>query len=671
MDDFFTHMSQNLWEHTDSQITLNKMTLSSYFKYCEYQSEPLSLQLNIVNKKSNIKMNFSINHQHITLFLAKFKVLNDSMKEIKELVEKDGSKSFQIDDFRKLVVTFLNRAEYGGLCTRISIGEKHADIQNSEVVFLSYTGFLSLIKIFTDYRDSYLQLNQGLMNTVILNKLSDKIESISNKITNYFATYQSLSVDEIDVDPLISSASSDTIINNIPEVITESSSSDDSIHNDLNSFIEVNRDSFELASFESFKKPLPDRTDATVIKNKFVEDFLENDITKLEMYLLNSANDLNPVYKFFEVVNKKTKSNYYNVESFQKISCQYIMSSYIHFMLKRHLDQKIELPKSVPLMRYDEYPANSDDIDMMYDMYLFMVYYSLLRTRLREKDRNTTNNKEMVCFLLKSICSPILFTHIKNINMEVFISEILNRFNKYTQSGVFTKLETGIKDHYQILPSITYDVIKIELTRTYPLIVQNYDKITIKNMFDSCKSLGVVNFSYEDFKSYNISQEQILKLLVLEMNFIKNKKINLDEVRSVSGIKDFTDLPDRLIKFFNISDKKSDNSNLIRYTNDTFKDDKNLDKYIELCKLVGDSYYSLKGKTIDFSQYPEQLLKSIYMWDTVADIKITNNYMYYVEKINNSSLDLSMVMSILNNLNDRVSSDFVNSFIATNVNGDN
>jgi len=716
------HFNQKVWEHLDYQISTNTLTVSNYFSADQYGASALKLQFNITNRKSQMRpMNFSLSHQQATCFLARFRPINKNIVEIKQKVMNGEIKSFQVNDHRKLVATLLNRPEYGGVCTRIAIGEKQSDIQDTEVVFMDFMDFMSLIKILQDYRDTYLQLSNSVISTLIIDSLNDKVDKLSEKITNYYIRSQASaepmirsgnSTRPVDVyNPLLDEQSSSSSGKDLTEIVVEpeedvviptetkeplidndevgvdittggevgkvsidqvmeevANPETAAVYNDLSEYIEKERDNIDLGLEKDVNKAT-NREKASIIQNKFTELFIENDIIKLEMYLTNCLNDPNPVAKFKELVHKKTGGTYSDIPNEQLSSSEYVMSSYLRYIMKRHLEGKFEIPASIPPVIYQNVTPSPDDLSVMYDLYMFMMYYSQLKGQLREKDRNTTNNKELICLLIKTIASPMLFSYITNVNKDVFVSEVLDRYYQYQKLGIFKKLESQTFETYAIKPGVDAGIMKTEIIRVYEAISKNIDKFTIEEMFLRCKQKNIISVDYDTFKKNDFTQEQTLKIIILDLNFLRNKTIDLKEIERTFGLKDFGDIPVPLTELFGITEKKFDNTNLIRYFKETFKDDPKLDSYLGICGLIGDSYYNLKGTDADITILPEEALKAIWLWDVENDRKIAINYKYYTERIKDSSLDASMILSLLNNLGERENSDFTQSLQAATGTG--
>jgi hypothetical protein len=116
---------------------------------------------------------------------------------------------------------------------------------------------------------------------------------------------------------------------------------------------------------------------------------------------------------------------------------------------------------------------------------------------------------------------------------------------------------------------------------------------------------------------------------------------------------------------YGITKLKFDNTNLKRFIKDKCKTDEELYKNcINVANLINESYRDLKGKNIDFSVIPEEILKSIVLWDLKKDNKMAINFVYYLEVIQKCNLTKDMLLSMLLNISDAEDSTFTNSFIS-------
>jgi len=270
----------------------------------------------------------------------------------------------------------------------------------------------------------------------------------------------------------------------------------------------------------------------------------------------------------------------------------------------------------------------------------------------------------MTSFILKFIVSPLIFSFTGSLDKKVIISEILNRFEKFTTDSVFKKLEEQLYKKYTVRVNISPESITKEINRIFDIVTSVHDKLYIDVCMAQYQKNNFVRFSYSDIQKHDLSSEQIIKIILLENNYKKNGKIVKEELKTV---KDFSDIPDEINKIFGLEQKKYDTTNLIRYVKENFKDDQNLSKMLSICELINESYYNLKNHSLDLTSLPENFLKAICNWDAVVDSKIQSNYNHYIQKISKSSLNKTLCIAMLSNIGERKTSDFFESLAASNL----
>jgi hypothetical protein len=656
MDNERNYYEQKIYEIKDSLISTNSIKLCINASKDKYGFSCLFLGVNIINFKSRVFMNYNMDSSKSNLYIDKLtKLVSNYDSLISELQNTNKSKSFEIHDFRKLVTTFLFRTEYNNVCVRISIGETNREVIDSSSIYLLLEDYISFSKVIEQFNNNYLQTSILFNNNILLNEKINNIsepkykEVINDFIPENFNIIPSVqtTIAEVDVSSSTASKIEDMVLNS-----------------EMVDFLDKNVDKMDIGlnQFEKFDNRQP--AIFTISDNFFTDKIISNDVLKLEDLLINCLNSPLPLEKFIESIEKETNKSL-NLNG-EMSHIHFLVTNFLKFYINKHLQERQQLPsKTIPIF-FKATKKDAINISLMYDLFVYFCYYSILSSSLSIKDHNTTNNRMLHCFIIKSIFSPLIFSFFYGIERDVLLDSTLKRFNDYKNKGVFNELELKIKSIYNYFPEIDHSTMKLEISKTIDSIFKLQDKYTLQIAYNNFNSKEIISVPYDLFNQGSFSNEQILKLVVLNLYFIKKKKIDLVEIEKITKIKDFTDLPVGILNYFKMNSNKIDNSNLIRYVTQTFKDDKNLQKFLELCKFVNKSYRDLKNKNIDFINLPEQLLKAIYLWDTELDGKIKNNYLYYSSLINNSNLNHSMLVSILNKIEDRLTSNFVETLNSLN-----
>lgn len=719
MDDDRKYNQIKLWEYIDTQVTSNGIDLGIRTTNSKYGIQPLSIDVNIFNYKNRLRVNFIISYQALYNFLAKFKVFNSAIEKYgnsSNIKSDDINKtvtSFSIEDFRKIVTSLVVRPEYGGYCVKVSVGEKNKDNNDLDGVYMSISDYYSFIKLLSELKDNYITHSINSVNSSYLVDIKTEIEKTNTKLTEFFSTYvatkrnsdnhndiklsstplqefslfNSSTIDAIHEKFLSSSSSTlDSFVSQLPKVepqtfmppvkepkkdatieLANLLSENKKVHDDLSSFLDVNRDKMEIGvnldGISNDVKLSPKVEE--VINYSITSGLLKNNICNLEMYLMNCVNDVNPIGKFVSLIeNFYGKSLNINSNDFNRI--QYLFSLYIKKIFVNHFDKREKLPAVVPPIILDPKHQDEYNFTLMYDLFLFFVYFNSIKNQLSSKDNNTINNKEFISFLIKTMCSFLIFSYSTKVSKDVVVAMIIKRFEQYKQDKVFDEFENKIYDTYKFRVDVNSNIINDEVLKIYDAVDKNKSKFTLKNFYDKCKETKIISLDYELFNSTEFNQEQILKIILLELNYSKNKKIDFEEIAKTFNERDFTTIPETILSVFDVGKKKYNTFNLTRYIKDEFKNDSKLEEYLKVCKLINCSYYDLVGQPVDFSILPEKVLKAILMWDLEINSKIMNDYKYYMDLIEKSSLDYSMVLSMFKNLKERQTSNYIESLEAVN-----
>jgi hypothetical protein len=280
---------------------------------------------------------------------------------------------------------------------------------------------------------------------------------------------------------------------------------------------------------------------------------------------------------------------------------------------------------------------------------------------LKDKDFNPMNNRDFVSFTFKTIAAPLVISSFKNINKNIMLTELSNRYNKYVSDGVFNGLLSEIESKYSCTFPFGIDTLKTEASRIFDGIQKIYDKMSIDYSFQKYSVLNL-RLNFEDFKENCLKEEQIKKIISLEFNIKKNGKANYEEI----PYKTFDDIPASILSKFDIKETKYDNTNLKRYIKEITKDTKPIQTLsLDIADKINYSYRDLCNVNVDLTPLPVEVLKAMFLWDIDRDSKITINYLHFMDSVKKCTLSKDMVISLLTDIQDKIDVDFVDSFMVT------
>jgi len=672
--------NQTIWNGFDKFISSSSFNVDKFVVKEPWGVSPPRIRLSINNYKAKSNSSISLSHQEVFVFLQQFKKFEDKISSIIKEISEDQNKqhTFSIKNKKNLFITFMHRSEYNGTCIRIVISEKNNDYLDSEKTYLPIMDFLSLVMVLGQFRNNYLSTIDSMTTIMSINDMAQKITSLDEKLTGYYSELSAkntlfqndtlikkhnLSIEYSPFDEDLTTKKLEIIEASIEPESSSSSSTVDSfkpseVHDDLSSFINDKRETFDLGITETQRPPAITK-DATIMPVTFTEKMLGNDLSNLEMYIMNLINDDLPLSKFSELIKSKL-----NFDALEGISSEninemdYISTLFLKSIIKDNLNDKKEIPNSVPPVIFDNITANENKISLAYDLCLYCIYYSHLRNILKDKDYGVVANKELVSFALKVISAPYVFSFMKLIDDKILAAELINRYHRYRNNGVFDKVEAQIKETRSITISILDEVIRTEATRFHSIIIQRWDSLVVEATFKDRNSI----LKLEDFKKNKLSKEQIKKILLAEFSFKKNNQVNFKE----AGIDSFDDIPLSISVKFGIIKQKFDNTNLKRFVKEKCKDNPDLNsKCLEVVDYINESFKDLKDKVIDYSIIPEEILKAMILWDLKNDSKLSNNYIYLTEQVKKSTLSRDMIISMLMNTSNANDPDFTKSFLAS------
>jgi hypothetical protein len=593
---------------------------------------------------------------------------------------------------------------------------------DNEKVFIPRLQFLSMIKVLVSYRDSYLSIANAAQTIVATNALSEQISVLNDKLTTMRSEFHTskpepqLEPIELPLGPEPKTDDEPTNYNGLlcevckekqfettsgatcknghggslgispvtEEVIDDKPSSELSLELDTELSLDLT-DAAPQGELETFlenpdfgdKKPMVDtimekvedsdvqKKSVTVkksISDCFTSRFLEGNLLTLETFVSNMVTDKLPLDTFTTLLARKLEvsrndlfSGCTDKEYWQMV---YLTTRYSKAYLNKHLNENAPLPASSTPLRYDCKKTSKLNKSIMHDLFLYFVYYTHLKNQLEQRDANTTGNKGIVTFALKAILSPFIFSHFKSIStMDVLISEINTRYDQYKKLGVFDKLNEQVQSKYGYDINISNHSISETLKKLHITITQYKDKFWIDDFFNSRKAEKIVKFDYETFNNHEFDREQIIAILALETNYAKNGHVDFGTLPFDQS--DIMKLPQSILKEFGIEEKTYNNSNLVRYIKEVMDGNNYIQTALDITEKINESYHDLHGHNLEFVNLPEDVLKMFCIWDLRVDKRLSANYSHMKTKINESSLDRSSALSMLNDIEPKDEISFV------------
>lgn len=666
------YYGQQLWSHQDHAISTNHLSVENLVIRDSRNSAILRIKMWIKNIKSHVSEGVTLNYQNVVSLLNAFKKINASATEWAKAVEANRDEQFTVSyqAKKKIFATFLYRVEYNGPCIRLIITDRTEGFLDSEKVYVSWADFVSLEKLLSEIRDRYVLMCSSLPQFVTLQEIKESIEGLDSRMQSYYSelkdkllSQNTMPLHQIEEhDPLGSSP--DTPISHQVEENKPSSSSGDfhevQMHEDLSKYITENKTSIIIEDLPSEPvKKTP--TIPAGFDKKLVEDVLSNDICNLEMIVLNCVNDDLPFQKIASILKERLGFDLYEgVNKNEIAAANFVISSTLKYYVNDCIVNHKKIPGNVMPIFFADVKSNEKSLSLMYDLLLSFSYFNSLKNLLQDKEGSPTANKQLMVFALKSLLSSFVCSMLPNTNEQLLVAEVTNRFNYYTSNGVMSKLEDTIKSSFGSFPTISLTSVIDESKRLLSATLAYKSKWGLKETFDKFLKERVIFTPLETFLKFQIGDEQIKKIIDLTFNYKKNSKV----VRGELGHQDLSDLPQDVLKVFDLGEKVYTTDNLKRIIKDFVKDDSILKSCIEISNSVNTSFKDIVNMTIDFTKVPENVLKAIYLWDCKKDPRIATDYNYYDSLIKSCNLTKDQIMSIMINPVTKIDTTFSDSFMA-------
>ena len=646
------YYQQTLWNYYDKQMTQNTFAVISTFSKDKYGISPTSLQFAINNFKQRSFNQVMLSHKEIFLLLLKFKPISDNLSKYQKEIEADHSivKTIRINTKKNLTISMIYKMEYdNGICFKLLISDQDEKALDNASVFVDVHGFLSLIKILVNYRDSYITLASSSQQIVHMDEISKIVENLNSTVNRMYGL-------------LLTSNKQEDHLEGLPAVEDKEV---EMLGKEFNAFLDSNRDDMVIDKLD-----IPDiKKTVEVSESIFTEKFLNNDLTNLETILNNLVLEHTPLETFInllfsrlEIEQKDFTTLFPGCSSQDYWMTVYATTRYMKHFIHDHLTKQVGIPTSVVPIVLDVNQPTPLNLSVMHDLLLYIIYFTLLRNQIKSHDQNVNNNKSLICFVLKSVLSPLVFSFFKHTsNKEVLMSEISGRYERYKEMGVFKELESQVMKIQGNSVDITPTAITDAIDKLYTNVITNSQKFSLNQFFNDFHQKKVLLFDFDKFSKYTFSEEQITKILILESQ-------SDNGVISDTEVKDVSDLPEEIISKFGLQEKKFDTRNLRRFVEQDMKDNKYLSYAIQIIECINTSFRDLKSKTFDYNCLTDNVLKLLCLWDLEVDHKLSVNYNYLEEQVKNSSIERNSATSMLSNITDNKEVDFSNSLNIADLN---
>ncbi len=372
---------------------------------------------------------------------------------------------------------------------------------------------------------------------------------------------------------------------------------------------------------------------------------LDNNLENFEKILIEAEANPDPI---IFITNKllKDKMMMKNINNFNIIpdisendlkSLLYISKLNCNITIRSNIEKGISIPSSIVLLKYkldNKVDTYNENIELAFDLLMVNGYFRALRRKLESKIDDAMINKSIVYLILRNYTDMLTFSFLENLpKIDVIKTNIISRFKYYNRIGVF--------DVYKKLLG-TYnctDIIDIDIGN---FIDEVLEKVIGKSPFidELHKKLynqGSVRLSYEN----RLSQDQIINEVIP------------NEINEKMGIKNLNDMSEEVEKIFstklekhNVKINKKQNSNLYRLINQYRNEipEKIRNDFLEMIQKLGDNPINFDDIKYSLETFGENIIKILYIWDPINDLKVLSNFKYLFEKFENEIMTKELIL---------------------------
>jgi len=409
--------------------------------------------------------------------------------------------------------------------------------------------------------------------------------------------------------------------------------------------IKTNEDVIQKKSQENF----------TEVKSIFVDKVIQRDLTNLENILVVADNSPKPIYEFKSEILKLANTDLNllpGLDPNQEKSLYYVSKLLCSVLLQTHIRFNNPLPVATPILKYRTNDYSQENVELALDLFVFTGYVKLLRNRLSEKIADFINNKSRFYLHMRCYVDAFVFTFLDKVDVKTIKSLIINRYKYYKSIGVFSKYEESLKVYN--CPEITdYDIDAFVFTICEKIIGKG------EYIIEQHRNLIMSN-NYILPTNNDLNLEQIInELIPLEIKQKLEDKITPEDLSKVSNeVKSYFTKKKRKSKEKQKSVIRE--SNIIRFIK-SFRDeipDAHREEFFEWLKTLNNKNFNKDECPFPLQEFGDNIIKGLYTWTPKDDQKLTKNYKYFYELIENCKLEKGDIL-VLEKKNDDSSWDNV------------
>jgi hypothetical protein len=654
-----TFYSTCLFQDYDFGRTSNNLDVGFLVIKDNYGIKPPKIQIKVSNFKNRTDSRINLSYQQIFNFVESSREI---MKSVNSRKIFDVPISFKqlISNKIKLIIKTLQTSEYGRTVL-IIVSTRGEDYLDSEKFFISFDSFKALFSIFNQVINNYVMSTSNFGISCGIDGLVDKTHNSLEKLDNIYRTNitnnntianvnnhpQAEELEVFDPGDIFDSDESAVVEYKVPESVEEQ---EEVNQDDLDTFIKDETEEMDIPDviFDNDGRKEINQNVSKTLGDDFTKLVIDNNAMNLEALIHSLISKKIPLLVFIEHIKEKLKIKtlFTNTSGNDYNRILYSNTLYLKEILRRHLQQKNPIPNGVFPVRCKEQEYDETTRSLMYSLYTYSVCYSLIHLQLKEKSNISTENKELISFILKVLTAPFVYTFIKCDTRDEFINSIKMRAQLCLDGGIFDSCFEAIENKLHHKPTIAMKSVEEVAGKTYDAIIKRYDEI------DSCafiNSLFKSKISLVDCESFDLCQfkneSDIETFIDLEFDYKKHDgKVDLE-----NKIVDTSSFNTHAINVLGMKSETYDNTNIIRYVSKVAEKEDNITYLLEIVNKINKDVGDVDYENIEWNIFPEEILKAIHCWTPEADKKLATNYAYYKQRVSECSIDKENLQSMFRN----------------------
>ena len=605
---WFNHV---LVAHFDKQFQTNsylRLSISISTSNFLIFGQPF-LNVSISNSIDDARRSYSLNIQNCTDLVKAFRqVVDNSEKSFSDRVQ--IIRKYNVD--KSLILSFFKKDDTEEKLVKIQIFHNES---NFGVVIVDYSLFQVIAIQIRSFVSDYIKIGGDIRRDFISSRLLQINDKLLKDIRNL--PNQLLELPVSHTQP-------------VTDLIKEPN-----IESELDQFI-GGKDMTNVKDIDMSVDKLiePTKEKLQEVESKFIDKVIKRDLRNLESFLNSisntSVNPLESVINEFQILDNEIVLLPGISEKDMK-SIIYLSKLFYTTHYQNYLENNVSIPLTTSILKYntDNIEVKPENIELAYDLLTIMGYLKCFRNKIETKESDVYINKSLIYLSFRCFIDVFIFSFItkKLVRTDMLLSKINSRFKYFDSIGVFDSFKRELESN-----SFS-DISESEISIFVQQVIEGpMESSPCVDLFHKSSTKQLILPPDNDFTIEQIINE----IIPTEVNEKLGKSIDESLTTKSDEIK-------KVFKKTKSKEVKSNRkSNLLKYISEI---DKNNEIYSTICKE--DKNFDFNNLSIPLEEIDENIIKALYLWTPESDIKVKQNYNYFVSKISDELMTKELIITKL------------------------